>query len=63
VPHYLAVTVPRYRLETITNERSSTTTTTTTTSVAVGLLVAAGVASMLVGLYPMGHCPSSPTGE
>ena len=44
----LAVTVPRYRLETIMNERHSA----TTISVAVGLLAAAGVASMLVGLYP-----------
>ena len=46
----LAVTVPRYRLETIMNERHSA----TTISVAVGLLAAAGVASMLVGLYPGG---------
>jgi hypothetical protein len=44
----LAVTIPRYRLETIMNERHSA----TTISVAVGLLAAAGVASMLVGLYP-----------
>ena len=44
----LAVTVPRYRLETIMNERHSA----TTISVAVGLLAAAGVASVLVGLYP-----------
>ena len=43
----LAVTIPRYRLETIMNERHSA----TTISVAVGLLAAAGVASMLVGLY------------
>lgn len=48
----LAVTVPRYRLETIMNERHSA----TTISVAVGLLAAAGVASTLVdiGLYPGG---------
>ena len=46
----LAVTVPRYRLETIMNERRSA----TTISVAAGLLAAAGVASMLVGLYPGG---------
>ena len=44
----LAVTIPRYRLETIMNERHSA----TTISVTVGLLAAAGVASMLVGLYP-----------
>jgi uncharacterized membrane protein YidH (DUF202 family) len=44
----LAVTIPRYRLETIMNERHSA----TTISVAVGLLAAAGVASMLVGLSP-----------
>jgi hypothetical protein len=44
----LAVTVPRYRLDTIMNERHSA----TTISIAVGLLAAAGVASTLVGLYP-----------
>jgi hypothetical protein len=44
----LAVTVPRYRLETIMNDRHSA----TTISVAVGLVAAAGVASILVGLYP-----------
>jgi hypothetical protein len=46
----LAVTVPRYRLETIMNERHSATTIT----VAVGLVAAAGVAGMLLGLYPGG---------
>jgi hypothetical protein len=43
----LAVTVPRYRLETIMNERHSANTIT----VAAGLLAVAGVASVLVGLY------------
>ena len=44
----LAVTIPRYRLETIMNERHSA----NTISIAVGLVAAAGVASVLVGLYP-----------
>jgi hypothetical protein len=44
----LVVTVPRYRLETIMNQRHSANTIT----VAAGLLAAAGIASVLVGLYP-----------
>jgi hypothetical protein len=46
----IAVTVPRYRLETIMNERHSANTIT----VIAGLLAAAGVASMFVDLYPGG---------
>jgi hypothetical protein len=46
----LAVTIPRYRLETIMNERHSANTITVT----AGLLAAAGVACVLVGLYPGG---------
>jgi hypothetical protein len=46
----LFVTVPRYRLETIMNDRHSS----NTVSAIAGLLAAAGVASILVGLYPGG---------
>jgi hypothetical protein len=46
----LAVTIPRYRLETIMNERHSANTITVT----AGLLAATGVAGILVGLYPGG---------
>ena len=44
----LAVTVPRHRLETIMTERHSV----NTISIVVGLIAAAGVASVLVGIYP-----------
>jgi hypothetical protein len=44
----LAVTLPRYRLETIMNERHSA----TTISIVVGSLAAAGVAGVLTGIYP-----------
>jgi hypothetical protein len=44
----LAVTVPRYRLETIMNERHSA----NTISIVVGLVAVAGVASVLMGIYP-----------
>jgi hypothetical protein len=44
----LAVTVPRYRLETIMNERHSA----NAVSIIVGSIAAAGVASVLVGIYP-----------
>jgi hypothetical protein len=46
----LAVTGPRYRLETIMNERHSANTIT----VIAGLLAAAGVASLFTDLYPGG---------
>jgi hypothetical protein len=44
----LAVTVPRYRLETFMNERHSA----NAVSIIVGSIAAAGVASVLVGIYP-----------
>jgi hypothetical protein len=43
----VAVTVPRYRLETIMNERHSA----NTISIIIGLVAAAGVASLLVDIY------------
>ena len=45
----MALTVPRYRLETIVKERHATTIAVTT-----GLLAGAGVASTLIGIYPGG---------
>lgn len=44
----LAVTVPRYRLETIMNEPN----TATTITIVIGLIAAAGVAGLLTGVYP-----------
>lgn len=44
----LLVTVPRYRLESIMNERHSA----TTLNITIGLLVGGGVVSMLTGIYP-----------
>ncbi len=44
----LLVTVPRYRLESIMNERHSA----TTLNIAISLLVGAGFVSMLIGIYP-----------
>jgi hypothetical protein len=44
----LIVTVPRYRMEHIMSEQAST----TTLSVVIGVLALAGVASVLVGVYP-----------
>ena len=44
----LLVTVPRYRLETIMNPKHST----TALNIAIGVLAVAGVASVLVGIYP-----------
>jgi hypothetical protein len=44
----LTVTVPRYRVESLMNEQHSA----TAISAVVGLLVGAGIVSVLVGLYP-----------
>lgn len=44
----LVVTLPRYRLETIMNERH----TANTITIAAALAALAGVASVLVGIYP-----------
>ena len=44
----LVVTLPRYRLETVMNERH----TANTITIVAGLAALAGVASVLVGIYP-----------
>jgi len=44
----LLVTIPRYRLESIMNERHGA----TTLNITISLLVGGGIVSMLIGIYP-----------